>query len=402
MRQNQASKAAFDKAFNACLTGIDLDHPAAGEVIASDVMDALNRAGFEIVRKPQTAQQVQFSVRIGWPVFTSHTLLAPEGSDVATVTRAAKALANDREGGGDVRSRWVAFSWVESRFLAPDEPAPDRLVVGPYEDLVREVRPPEAPEMTGSDRERYERRWETGLRNIVTILHGPGHSFEIWTIVEEVRALAEGASRAPVSGSATEDRIEFARRLGNWDFVSLKDIQKWLAACRAGYMSRDDVIRQMGGDPVEVDRKIAEERARAASFGLSYPPAWSATETVALKPGATFELPPGTEIRTANTEAPEPEWKNLGLRWQAADDMAERYGCRVTLAGMDDADTPLTDEPEIGDTHYVVVTERATGRHVALVEAWETEDGDPLVPKNWLEVVLSAWDAARDPEPRAA
>lgn len=64
MRQNQASRAAFDKAFNACLTGIDLDHPAAGEVIASDVMDALDRAGFEIVRKPEPAPAVVMTSRV--------------------------------------------------------------------------------------------------------------------------------------------------------------------------------------------------------------------------------------------------------------------------------------------------------------------------------------------------
>lgn len=69
MRQNQASKAAFDKAFNACLTGIDLDHPAAGEVIASDVMDALDKAGFAIVAKPKpgstSADRVEFARRTG-------------------------------------------------------------------------------------------------------------------------------------------------------------------------------------------------------------------------------------------------------------------------------------------------------------------------------------------------
>lgn len=34
-------------------------------------------------------------------------------------------------------------------------------------------------------------RWETGIRNIVTILHGPRHPFEIRDIVEEVRVLWE-------------------------------------------------------------------------------------------------------------------------------------------------------------------------------------------------------------------
>jgi hypothetical protein len=203
-----------------------------------------------------------------------------------------------------------------------------------------------------------------------------GPEGNVWSLLDErYRTIQAGK---PIPTGQAEDRIAFARRFGNWDGVTLQDIQKWLAACRAGFMSRDDAIRWMGGDPVDVDRKIAEERARAASFGLSYPSA-----------------------APSDTAAPEPERDYSGLRENSADDLAARYGCRVTLAGMDDADTPLTDEPEIGDTHYVVVTERATGRHVALVEAWETEDGDPLVPKNWLEVVLSAWDAAKEPQQAA-
>ncbi len=47
------------------------------------------------------------------------------------------------------------------------------------------------------------------------------------------------------------------------------------------------------------------------------------------------------------------------------------------------------------------MTERATGLLVGLVKAWQDEDGDPLVPRTWLEIVLGAWDAARDPQ-RAA
>ncbi|MEH3146475.1 MAG: hypothetical protein PGN34_14245 [Methylobacterium frigidaeris] len=184
--------------------------------------------------------------------------------------------------------------------------------------------------------------------------------------------------RKPQPGASADDRIEFARRLGNWDGVTLQDIQKWLAACRAGFMSRDDVIRLMGGDPVEVDCKIAEERARAATFGLSH-----------LSDGA------------AEAAAPEPERDDLGLRPWSADDLAARYGCRVEIAGMDDAHMPLTDESIAGDPQYVVVTERATGRVVGMVEASQDEDGDVLVPHNWLSTVLSAWDAARDPQQAA-
>lgn len=126
-----------------------------------------------------------------------------------------------------------------------------------------------------------------------------------------------------------------------------------------------------------------------------------APHSVTLTPGNTFELPPSTKIQAAAPPAPEPERDDQGLNPRSADDLAERFGCRVMLAGMDDADMPLTDEPDIGEPHFVVVTERATGRLVGLVEAWETEDGDPIVPKTWLEVVLGAWDAARDPQQAA-
>nr|WP_137830194.1 hypothetical protein [Methylobacterium sp. L1A1] len=117
---------------------------------------------------------------------------------------------------------------------------------------------------------------------------------------------------------------------------------------------------------------------------------------VALVPGNVQTLPPGTEIRSADTAAPE---QDLGLNPRSADDMAERVGYRVEISGMDQADMPLTDE--LCEASFVVVTERSTGRVVGLVQAWETDDGDPLVPQAWLLTVLSAWDAARDPQ-RAA
>ncbi|SFU92624.1 hypothetical protein SAMN02799631_03173 [Methylobacterium sp. 174MFSha1.1] len=165
MRQNQASKAAFDKAFTACLTGIDLDHPAAGEVIASDVMNALDRASIEIVRKEPAPVVVMASrvthedgsvteqrsapvgndaaqpamatyhVRVGWPEFFSKAVRLPKGSDVATVARAAKDAAADHHGMKH-RGQWPTFSWEEDRFLAPDEPAPLTFIVGPSQALI--------------------------------------------------------------------------------------------------------------------------------------------------------------------------------------------------------------------------------------------------------------------------
>lgn len=118
---------------------------------------------------------------------------------------------------------------------------------------------------------------------------------------------------------------------------------------------------------------------------------------VTLVPGNVVTLPPGTDVRAADASAPERD--NVGLCPRSADDMAERFGCRVEVSGMDEADTPLTDE--FCEVSFVVLTERATGRVVGLVQAWETEDGDPIVPKRWLEIVLGAWDAARDPQQAA-
>lgn len=166
-----------------------------------------------------------------------------------------------------------------------------------------------------------------------------------------------------VRGNA--DAVREAVRTGNWSAVSERDLLAWRDA-------------PLPGEAVPV-----------------------VEAPVMLVPGNVLELPPGTEIRSADTAAPEPERDYSGLRENSADDLAARYGCRVEIVGMDNADTPLTDEGIVGDPQYVVVTERATGRHVALVEAWETEDGDAIVPKRWLEVVLGAWDAARDPQQAA-
>lgn len=121
---------------------------------------------------------------------------------------------------------------------------------------------------------------------------------------------------------------------------------------------------------------------------------------VALVPGNVMALPPGTELRAADAEVPCAEHDDWGLRNGAADDFAAKHGCRVEISDLDDARYPLSDGG-IDDPQFVVVTERATGRLVGLVTAWQDEDGDPIVPKSWLEIVLGAWDAARDPQ-RAA
>lgn len=225
--------------------------------------------------------------------------------------------------------------------------------------------------------------------------------------------------RKPKPGSTAADRVEFARRTGNWSGVSDRDYMDWVRSLvPAGFVFRTvaelttenekaflAAVEALDRDKaVPTDRVVdvthvkadgTDETVRHAEYTQR------PKETVTFETGNVLTLPPGTEIRSADTATPEPERDYLGLRENSADDLAARYGCRVEIVGMDDADTPLTDEGIVGDPQYVVVTERATGRHVALVEAWETDDGDPLVPQAWLSTVLSAWDAARDPQ-RAA
>lgn len=220
------------------------------------------------------------------------------------------------------------------------------------------------------------------------------------------------------------DAVREAVRTGNWAAVSERDLLAWRDAPLPGEAAPADeaLDRDKGGPTGRVLEVVYDkgdgttETVRHTEFmrqgGLSFDPpsvvgmralevrVLGATETVALVPGNTFELPPGAELRDADAEVPCAEHDDWGLRNGAADDLAAKCGCRVEISDLDDARYPLSDGG-IDDPQYVVVTERATGRLVGLVKAWETEDGDPIVPKSWLEIVLGAWDAARDPQ-RAA
>lgn len=159
------------------------------------------------------------------------------------------------------------------------------------------------------------------------------------------------------------EAVREAVRTGNWSAVSERDLLAWR-----------DAPREEGAAPVA---------------GASEP----------LQPGNVFELPPGTEIWSVDTAAPEPEQDSLGLCLRSADDLAAGYDCRVQVVGVDDARLPMSVEHDEGD--HIVVTDRHSGRVVGLVQAWVSDYGDPIVPKQWLEIVLSAWDAAKEPQ-RAA
>ena len=114
-------------------------------------------------------------------------------------------------------------------------------------------------------------------------------------------------------------------------------------------------------------------------------------------------LPLTQEAVTAGVEAlgleDEPEKDNWGVCSRVATDMAARHGCRVELSGRDDPHMPLTYTDDLST--YAVVTECSTGRVVGLVECWNSEDGDPIVPRTWLEITLGAWTAEGSPKRRA-
>ncbi|MET7242928.1 hypothetical protein ABZT49_06125 [Methylobacterium sp. EM32] len=170
---------------------------------------------------------------------------------------------------------------------------------------------------------------------------------------------------------------------GNWSAVSERDLLAWRDAPLPG----EAVPTGRVVDVTHVKEDGTDETVRHTEYTQR------PKETVTLEIGNVVTLPPGTEIRTT---APEPDQGNLGYCLRSADDLASRYDCRVQLVGMDDARFPLSVEDDEGG--YVVVTDRFSGRVVGLVEAWHSDDGDLLVPKAWLEIVLSAWDAAKEPQ----
>ncbi|WP_449409686.1 hypothetical protein [Methylobacterium komagatae] len=246
--------------------------------------------------------------------------------------------------------------------------------------------------------------------------------------------------RKPKPGSTAEDRVEFARRTGNWSGVSDRDYMDWVRSLvPAGFVFRtvteltteneraflaavEALDRAKGvptGRTIEVTYGKPDgstetvkhtEYLRRGAPSFDPPPVVGgtvtgatvlrATETVALQPGNVFEIAPGMEIRSADAEVPCAEHDDWGLRENAANHLAGRHGCQVAISELDDARYPLS-EGIVGDPQYVIVTERDGGRVVGLVEAWHSDDGDPLVPKSWLEIVLGARDVEHDPQ-RAA
>lgn len=125
-----------------------------------------------------------------------------------------------------------------------------------------------------------------------------------------VQALDKAGFEIVRKPQAAPEAVAEAVRLGNWVGVSLQDIQKWTAACRAGLLSRDAVIRALGRNPIDVDREIAEERQRARTLGIPNPtdfpgilgametpwPLDGLAEPVKLEPGRLEEFPAGMKL----------------------------------------------------------------------------------------------------------
>jgi capsid protein len=83
-----------------------------------------------------------------------------------------------------------------------------------------------------------------------------------------------------------------------WEWVDpLKDRQAEAIAVDNGFKARSSVIEAEGGDPVEVDRRIAEDQARAKRLGIVL----KGTPT----PAATISQPPPEQTPPADQSAPQ-------------------------------------------------------------------------------------------------
>lgn len=170
------------------------------------------------------------------------------------------------------------------------------------------------------------------------------------------------------------EAVREAVRTGNWSAVSERDLLAWR-----------DAPREEEAAPAD-EGAIAALQADIATL-----------QRAGVEHASAMALPPGTDVRAAGASSEGQD--NLGLCLRSADDLAAGYDCRVELVGMDDARFPMSVEHDEGD--HIVVTDRHSARVVGLVEAWHSDDGDPIVPKAWLEIVLGAWDAAKEPQQAA-
>jgi lambda family phage portal protein len=71
----------------------------------------------------------------------------------------------------------------------------------------------------------------------------------------------------------------------------LKDIQAEVIAVNGGFKARSMVVEETGNDPVEVDRRIAEDKARADKLGLQFAGSQTVRNEVAEEPTQDANAP---------------------------------------------------------------------------------------------------------------
>ncbi|WP_139215663.1 hypothetical protein [Methylobacterium sp. UNC300MFChir4.1] len=268
----------------------------------------------------------------------------------------------------------------------------------------------------------------------------------------EIRlSVGPGETPLPSMPAGSAARVGEARRTGDWSGVSDADWTAWVNVLRrddpaaaAEFLPTYETLARLHGlyvrgdgtvtpldkaavdagvigiierdikpaavtlEPGRIEEPLAGAKASTPESETGYAEAvrliregraWPGAITRALG-GASADGPEGNvwtlyneRMRTMGSDAEpddeEPEKDTWGVRACLADDMAERHGCRVELSGIDDPHMPLTYVDDL--TAYAVVTERVSGRLVGIVECWQSEDGDFIVPRTWLEITLSAW-----------
>lgn len=91
-----------------------------------------------------------------------------------------------------------------------------------------------------------------------------------------------------------------------WMWVDpLKDIQAEVIAVNSGFKARSMVVEEMGRDPVETDRRIAEDKARADKLGLVFAGTDSVKAEIAEDPAQD-----ATNKPPAEKERPQPAYVN--------------------------------------------------------------------------------------------
>lgn len=231
---------------------------------------------------------------------------------------------------------------------------------------------------------------------------------EVEAQVQAERQRAEELGLTRPAGSAS--RVGEARRTGDWSHVSDADWTAWVNVLRrtdpaaaAEFLPTCETLARLHGLFIRADGTVTPMDKAAVEAGMiAIVERDIGPVGVKLEPGRIVEMPAGTKASppvSDSDEDEEPEIDDWGVHPRIADGMAACHGCRVEISGIDDPHMPLTYDDDL--RAYAVVTDSLTGRLVGMVECWQSEDGDFIVPRNWLVITLSAWDAQSMPK-RAA